>query len=204
MPRLKDSGAEISFLASDQAVLSAGPNLPQCEAHIVEGKVGGPSVTLELQSPRGEEAVEVYAAAHVASGNPPKAEVKYQIDISTDGGKTWKSAVKDWTLARQGEEPSDFWSQSIYWGKYKLAGETGPIRIRFSNSHKRAILRAEAHLVYKVKGKDDTKVTFSWKEAGGAKEESHTFAVGDKAAWKVPTGKNVQTKWVEFETVGAK
>ena len=31
--------------------------------------------------------------------------MNYQIDVSVDGGLTWKSAVKDWTISRRGDEP---------------------------------------------------------------------------------------------------
>jgi len=203
MPRLKDGGSEVTHHASKQAILSAGPNLPQAEAHIVDGKFGGPSVTLELKTPHGEPALEVFAAAHVASGNPPRTEVKYQIDVSLNSGRTWKPAVKDWTLAHQGEDPKDFWSQSFCWGNLKMDTPEHTVLVRFTNTGKKPVLRAEAHLVYQAKGADATKVTFAWKEDGGVKQESHKFN-GDKIAWKVPTGKNVQTRWVEMEAVGAK
>ena len=55
LPRLKDNGATVLFQTSGQAVLSAGPNLPQAQAHVVEGKFGSPRVTLELKPPRGEK-----------------------------------------------------------------------------------------------------------------------------------------------------
>jgi hypothetical protein len=202
MPRLKDGGSEVRLESSRRAVLSAGPNLPQAEAHLVDGKFNGPSVTLELKSPRGEPIQEIAAAAHVASGNPPRAEVKYQIDVSTDGGKTWKPAVKDWTLSRQGEEPKDFWSQSLCWGSLKLAESTSNVRVRFSNSGNRANLRAEAHAIYRTPEADPTKATFSWKDDGGAKQASNVFK--GAAIWKVPTGKNVETRWVEIEAAPAR
>jgi len=203
IPRLKDDGSVVNFAASNQSVVSAGPNLPQAESAVIDGKFGSPTVTLELKSPRGEKPVGIHAAAHVASGNPPRAEVKYQIDMSQDGGKTWQPIIKDWTINQQGEQPADFWSQSIHAGSKALTGD-GPVQVRFSNSHKRTILRGEAHLVYQTKPVDRTKVTFAWTEDGGAKQASHTFTSGDSTAWKLPTGKNVQTRWVEFEAVNAR
>src|SRR5687768_15961601 len=90
LPQLKDGDTEIRFAASNQAVVSAGPNLPQAQAHVVDGKFGSPTVTLELKTPRGEEAISLHAAAHIQSSNPPSAEVKYAIDFSLDGGKSWQ------------------------------------------------------------------------------------------------------------------
>src|SRR5262249_5279935 len=116
MPRLTDKSSRVSFRASNRAVVSAGPNLPQAEAHIVEGKFGSPAVTLEMATPRGEPIIAVHAAAHIQSGSPPSSDVKYPIELSTDGGKSWKPIVKDWTIPRRGDEPRDFWSQSLCWG----------------------------------------------------------------------------------------
>jgi hypothetical protein len=203
LPRLKDNGSRVDFLASGRAVVSAGPNLPQAQAHVVAGKIGSPTGTLELATPRGEKAVAVYAAAHVHSGNPPRPEVKYQIDLSTDGGKTWRPLVKDWTVTRRGEEPKDFWSQSLCWGSSELDGKApSSVRVRFRNDGGRPYLRCETHLVYRTPGSDATKVTFAWEDDRGPHRAAHVFAAApgqSPAPWNVPTGRNVVTRWVEFE-----
>lgn len=102
MPRLKDGGSVVSFAASGRALVSAGPNLPQAKAHIVAGKFDSPAVTLELRTPRGELATEVFAAAHIRSSTPTDPKVKYQIELSTDGGRIWQTMAKDWSVNRQG------------------------------------------------------------------------------------------------------
>ena len=110
-------------------------------------------MTLELPSPRGEPVVAVYAAAHVLSSSPPNPEVKYQIEASTDGGKTWQAVVRDWTVNRQGDEPKDFWSQSLCWGSLEFAKPVkGPVRVRFRNDGGKNYARCEAHLVYRPAG----------------------------------------------------
>jgi hypothetical protein len=202
LPRLKDDGTEVRFLASGKAVVSAGPNRPQAEAHVVAGKMGTPNVTLALATPRKERALTVYAAAHVMSSNPPSPEVKYQIDLSTDSGKTWKSLVKDWTIPRRGNEPGDFWSQSLCWGSTEIGDpEATGVQVRFRNNGGKNYARCEAHLVYRAPGGDGTKVTFAWKDDGGRHQESHVFArgaQGEPSIWKLPTGKKVETLWVEM------
>jgi len=206
LPRLKDNGSSVRFQPSGQAATSAGPNLEQAQTHVVEGKFGSPNVTLALATPRAEQALAVYAAGHVASSNPPRPEVKYQIEVSVDDGKTWSPLVKDWTIPRRGNEPKDFWSQSFCWGSLKLGSDArSVVRIRFRNSGGKAYLRGEAHLVYRTAGNDATKVTFAWTDDRGDRQDSHTFASnssGDKEAWIVPTGRGVQTRWVEFTPVG--
>ncbi len=207
MPRLKDDGSAVRFEASGRAVTSAGPNRPQAEAHLIEGKFGTPRVTLELAAPRGAAAQTVYAAAHVLSGSPPRPDVKYQIEASTDGGKTWRPVVRDWTIVRQGDEPKDFWSQSLCWGSLELARPvTGPVRVRFRNDGGKSYARCEAHLVYGAGDTDGTKVTFAWSDDKGEHQADHTFpaaGAGKEVSWTVPTGRAVQTRWVEFEAVPA-
>jgi len=208
MPRLKDGGSEVGFRASGRAVVSAGPNVGQAQTHLVEGKFGTPIVTLELATPRGERALEVHAAAHVLSGSPPRPDVKYQVEVSTDGGRTWKPVVKDWTIPRRGHEPKDFWSQSFCWGSRVLDGEASKVRVRFRNNGGKSYARCETHLVYQAAGRDATKVTFAWTDDRGERRASHTFAAGqdekEGAAWTVPTGRDVRTRWVEFEPVAAR
>jgi hypothetical protein len=188
-------------------VVSAGPNLPQAGTHLVEGKFGTPQVTLELSTPRGERSLEIHAAANVLSGNPPRPDVKYQIDASTDGGKTWQPVVKDWMVPRRGEEPKDFWSQSFCWGALLLdQTETTRVRVRFRNSGGKAYARCEAQLIYRTGSADSTRVRFAWTDDRGKRDASHTFNVTEKgaAAWTVPTGRGVQTRWVEFEPVATR
>jgi hypothetical protein len=203
MPHLKDSDSRVRFQASGQAVVSAGPQVGPAQAHLVAGRFGTPAVTLALAAPRGRPVLAIHAAAHVKSGSPPRAEVKYQIEFSTDGGRTWAPVVKDWSVTRRGQEPPDFWSQSLCWGAVQLSRPaTGPVRIRFRNDGGRAYLRCEAHLVYRTAGTDGTKVTFDWADDTGGHRAAHVFPAGDRpeqAAWQVPTGRNVHTRWVEFE-----
>lgn len=205
LPRLKDGGSEVQFAVSDRAVVSTGPNLPQAQAHVVEGQFGSPSVTLELTTPRGEAALEIHAAAHIQSGNPPQADVKYHIDLSTDGGQNWKPIVADWTISRRGDEPGDFWSQSMCWGTADISdSKPQTVRVRFHNTGRRNIARAEAHLVYRTPGSDATRVTFDWTDDAGPHQAVRQFTGAAGAPWKIATGNDVRTRWVQFEPVPGK
>lgn len=202
LPRLKDGGSTVRFESGGRVVVSAGPTIAQARTHVVEGGFSTPQVTLELSTPKGEPAVEVHAAAHVASSNPPRADVLYHIDFSTDGGKTWKPVVKDWNIPRRGEEPADFWSQSFCYGSARIDEKDCPrVRVRFRNSGRKPYLRAEVHLAYRTRGKDATKVTFHWTDEAGPHSEAHVFEADGSPEWKVPTGRNVRTRWTEFEPV---
>ncbi|MBA3316256.1 MAG: hypothetical protein H0T47_23585 [Planctomycetaceae bacterium] len=204
MPRLTDDGSLVSFAASGNAVVSAGPNLDHAAQHLIDGAFDSPKVTLELKTARGEPAVEVYAAAHVLSGNPPDPSIKYTIEYSIDAGMTWLPIVADWSIARRGENPPDFWSQSMCYGSTKLdEPTTGSVRIRFHNDGGRKYARCEAHLVYRTVSDDVTKVTFGWTEGDEERNASHVFAQDADAdsQWPLPTGTDVKTNWVEFAPV---
>ncbi len=199
LPRLKDSGCRVTFQAGGQAVLSAGPNLPQAQAHVIDGKFGSPKVTMNVATPRGESIAKVYAAAHVQSGSPPRKGVRYHIEYSIDAGKTFKPIVKDWEVTRRGHEPGDYWSQSFCWGSTQMKGKASNVFVRFRNTGGRRYARCEVHLVYRTPSKDPTKVTFAWHDERGAQEASKVFAAGEGTqSWEIPTSKNVQTDWVEY------
>lgn len=201
IPRLRDNGTEIEFLASGRAVTSVGPNLPQARTHRVAGDFGTPTVTLAAQPPRGRPTVAIHAAAHVASSNPPSPDVQYHIDYSTDAGASWHALVNDWRITRRGDEPADFWSQSFCWGEVQLdEPASGPLQFRFRNTGGKNYLRAEIHLVYEPPSQDATEVTFAWNDESGEHVASHVFtgAAGESQTWKLPTGQNTQTRWVEY------
>jgi len=203
IPHLKDGTNTVTFEQSGRAIASVGPTLPVAQAHVVDGKFGSPSVTLEVAPPAGAKAVHVYAAAWQASGSPPDAKVKYQIEWSADGGKSWKPVVKDWQVVRQGVEPKDFWSQSFTWGDVALPEASGPMRVRFKNNGGKQYRKAEVHLAYADPAPSPTTVTFAWREAGGAtKTASKTYPAGafgkQDSSWTFDAGKKVETQWVEY------
>lgn len=207
IPRLTDNGSRVEFLASGKALTSAGPNIAQAKAHLVSGSFDSPRVTLELKTPRKEPVVGVYAAAHVASSNPPSPKVSYQIEYSTDNEESWRPLVKDWRITRQGNEPKDFWSQSFCYGSEEENNLSSPIRVRFRNDGGKSYRRAELHLAYRIQKHDATRVTFCWQDDDGTHTASHEFPADNKAdnkapaVWNVPTGKSTQTRWVEYRPV---
>jgi hypothetical protein len=206
LPRLKDQGTEITYAASNQALVSAGPTVDQARPHVVEGGFGQNKVALELKTPRGEPVTQIYAATHVASSNPPDAKVKYQIEYSLDEGESWQPLVRDWTIPRRGEEPADFWSQSLCWGSKEIDKEKAEkVRVRFRNNGGKQNLRAEMHLAYRVPEPDAMRVTYAWSDAvADDQSASNVFAASDRPqTWRIPTAKAVVTRWVEMTPVTA-
>jgi hypothetical protein len=185
--------------------VSAGPGRTQARPHVVAGGFGTSAVTMALSAPRGERIEAIHAAAHVQSGNPPRPGVTYAIECSTDGGVNWTPIVKDWTIVQRGEQPDDFWSQSLCWGSAPVAGAGAgagagakAVRVRFRNEGGRPYSRAEAHLVYRAAGPDPTEVSFDWVDDSGPHRTSHVFDGKTPPAWDIATGHAVRTHWVEL------
>jgi len=196
----KPGVSRVTFESSGRAVVSAGPNRDQAAAHLVDGAMDSPAVTLELGTPRGEKAVGLYVASHNASGCPPR-EAKYNVEYSLDGGKTYRPVVKDWEIVRRPPEPGDWWSQSFCHGSAVLPGATGPVRVRFSNTGARSFQRVEAHLVYEVQNRSPLRVTFAYRDGGQLKTADHTYQPTPGKAdstWTIETGENPETVWVEY------
>jgi hypothetical protein len=201
IPRLRSGKNEITYAASGRALYSAGPNRDQASAHVVRGSMDQPGgVTLELATPRGESAVEIYAASHNQSGNPPSADVSYAIDYSLDGGQTWKPIVSDWRIERRQPEPPDLWSQSFTYGQSLLATEPRKVQVRFNNTGRKTYRRVEAHLLYQAANPTAAKVTFAWTEDGGAEMQA-VQRVGARPGpqrWTIDTSGSVETRYVEI------
>lgn len=199
-PRLKEDGSMVTFAATGQAIVSAGPNVDQARAHVISGGFDTPTVTMEIISPRGEAATHIYAAAHVASGNPPDPTVLYLIEYSIDNGQTWEPIGRNRHFIRLRDEPVDFWSQSFWYGDTSLPAElTQPVQVRFRNNGGKRYLRAEVHLAYEVTQQDDCRVTFAWTESDtGPRTEEHVFDADQPQPWTIDTGRQIEVQWVEL------
>ena len=201
IPHVRPGKNAVTVEASGHAVVSAGPNMAQAAAHVVDGAMGSKTVTLELAAPRKAPAVELYVVAHVASGAPP-SDAAYNIEWSADGGKTWKPVLKDWKITRRPPEPDDWWSQSFLQASTPLDNVTGPVRVRYSNTGGRNFLRAEADLVYKVENSSPLKVTYAWKDGEEVQQATRTFNLkpGEAdATWSFDAkGASPVTQWVEY------
>ena len=179
-------------------MLSAGPELGLAKSFVTAGGFGEKKVTLAIQP--NKPVVGLHASAHVASGSPPNPKVRYHIEYSLDSGKRWLPLVKDRAIPRRGDEPGDFWSQSFSYGSSAIRAEAGkPIQIRFRNDGGKRYLRAEAHLVQATGKPDPVKVTYAWTDSSGPRQDTHVFRA--KGDWRLTTGRQVRTHWVEFELV---
>lgn len=196
-PRLKDNGTRLRYEAAGRAIVSFGPNKQQAAPRIIAGAFDSPRVTLEFATPQGEPIRALHVAAQVASSNPPDPAVTYQIETSLDGGQTWEPLQKDGRIERKGNEPTDFWSQSMWAARLDLpeSSSASSVQVRFHNSGGKRYLRAEGHLVYPVTG-TASRVTYAWQDSAG--QHQQTQLLDHQQDWNLPTQKEVKTRWVEI------
>jgi len=96
-------------------------------------------------------------------------------------------------VKRQGDEPKDFWSQSMCWGDADVSKlKATKLLVRFRNDGGRAFARCETHIAYAA-GKDPAKVTFAWTDDRGNHQASHArypVAGADRAKRPHPVGRD--------------
>ena len=198
LPWLKDNGTTISYEASGKEVRSVGPELNLAQTYVSAGGFNQKEVTLTIKP--NKPVVALHASAHVASGSPPNPKIRYLLEYSLDSGKSWLPIVKGRAIPRRGDEPGDFWSQSFSYGSSPIRAAAGKtILVRFRNDGGKRYLRAEAHLIQATGQPDPVKVTYAWTDATGPHQGSHVFM--GKGDWELATGKQVRTRWVQFEPV---
>lgn len=203
MPHLKPDGTSVTFNAGGLATASIGPQAEAVAKHIVDGGLDKKSFTLQLQSPRGEKIKKICWAVRSPTGSPPKPEIAFKAEYSTDG-KEWKVLKDDWRVVSSVPiEAPDFWSQSFFYGAEEVAVEGGKVQLRISNNYGKSYMMGQFSIVYEVANTAKTKVTFCWDEAGKEKTAEHTYPAGAKmdATWKIATGKNPLLKWVEMTPI---
>ncbi|MFT5468888.1 MAG: hypothetical protein ACI8UO_004001 [Verrucomicrobiales bacterium] len=195
LPRLKDGGTKVSYAASNRSILSIGPELELAKSHIFKGAFGEKEVTLRARS--NNPVTRIYAAAHIASGNPPDSEIRYQIEYSVNDGEIWLPLVKDWRIPRLGDDPGDFWSQSFCYGEAEVDNPADrQLLVRFRNDGGKRYLRAEIHLAQQLPTADPLKITYDWSDDAGEHQASSVFESAGE--WKLETGADVRTRWVEM------
>ena len=199
-PRLTDNGSTVSYAANGMALRSIGPERPHAASAIVDGAFDSPCVVLEFPAVHAGTPRQLYAAAHVASSNPPDSDIRYDIDWSANGGGAWQPVVEDWHIIRRDGEPDDFWSQSFCYGDISLPDATrGPIRVRFRNDGGKRFLRAETHLAYALADQNPCQVTFCWSDSSGERRtSSRTFSQSAPDPWQIDTSDDVRMHWIEF------
>ncbi len=190
-PRLTESGCKITYEASGQHAIHGGPSQDLAERFRRKDleKDG-----YRVYGIRGKGPIR-HAAGVVRVDGP--ADARWSVEFSVDGGKTWRTGVKDVRTGGPGKQWEDGKAGYI-WAQMDFASnKSDEVLIRFGKGN---ILHAQVFAACETKNTSPLTVTYGWIEGDKAKEHTHQIAAGKAAdTWTVPTGKGVHTKWVRFE-----
>lgn len=191
-PRLKDGGTTITYQSSGQSVIHGGPSQYLAEQYRRKDLETDGFRVYQIKAP----APIRFASGVLRASGPDRGP--WSVEFSLDGGKTWKAGVKDITLKKGDSEWNDG-KHAYAWAEMAFPDnkDAKDVFVRFGKGN---ILHCQVFATYQGQDTSNLKVTYGWSENGRAKESSHKIKAGRQAdSWTVPTGKDVQTKWVKFE-----
>jgi hypothetical protein len=204
MPQLKPNGTQVTFNASGLAATTIGPQAKAIRKNLEAGGLDQPSLTARLRTPHGEKIQSVCWAVRSPSGAPPRPELAFKAEYSTDG-QQWKLLRDDWRIVSPVPyQAPDTWSQSFFYGSRDIAADAaGEARIRISNNLGKHYQMGQFSLIYLTPNTARTKVTYCWDEAGQEKTAAHVYAAGAKmdTSWTIDTGQEPKMTWVEMTPV---
>jgi hypothetical protein len=221
-PRLKPDGCTVVYRSAARAAVPVLPNFGEAEAvagryeekslrsanvvysgrsaksrfaYSVQGNKPG-TVVFRVDAPA--DLLQVNAAARYNVRVPPPEGCDFHLDISTDGGKTWKPLGK-------ADVPKDneFSSGWMYGSADVTAAKSKSALVRanvYQGGYQVGLMGAELYGVYQTPPPQPLKLTYAWKESGTVKTHVEDIAAGKtEAKFKVPTGKTITDEYVRLE-----
>jgi hypothetical protein len=153
------------------------------------------SVVFRIESP--SELVEVSAAVRFGVRVPPPADCDYHLDLSLDGGQTWRPLAK-------AEMPADN-EYSSGWMSGRQSIETSGVKTAlvratfYCGGYQTGLIEAQLYGLLKTKPPQAGQITFGWDEAGEAREFTRDLAAGAASdSFEIPTGKMVSDHFVRI------
>ncbi|MBY0527507.1 MAG: hypothetical protein K2R98_29190 [Gemmataceae bacterium] len=221
-PRLRPEGSTVIYRSATRGVVPVLPNFSQPEnviaryeekgqrsanvayagrgpksrfAYNVQGNKPG-SVVFRVDTPA--ELLRVTAAARYNIRVPPPDNCDFHLDVSTDGGKTWK-------LMSKADVPKDneYSSGYVYGAADVSAAKVNSALVRvtvYQGGYQVGLMTAELYGVYQTPKPQPMKLTYAWKESGQLKTHVENIADGAREhKFQVPTGKTIVDEFVRME-----
>jgi hypothetical protein len=204
LPHLKAGKTQVTFNASGLASETIGPQAEIIKQYLSEGDMAKGSFAVKFKTPHGEKIKELFFAARAASGCPPKPDLAFKAEYSTDG-KEWKILRDDWRINPPAPyNPPDTWSQSFFFGSKDISADNASeVQVRLSNNKGKNFMMGQFSLLFPKPNAAKTRVTYCWDEAGQEKTAEHVYpaAASMDASWTIETGKEPKLKWVDLAAV---
>jgi hypothetical protein len=221
-PRLKADGSDVIYRAAGRAVAPVLPNfgLPEeALAGIEEKSLRSANVTYVGRSPQSRlayrvqnnkpgqvvfkidapaELLEVSAAAKVSVRVPTADGCDFHLDLSTDGGKTWR-------LLGKADIPKD---NDASWGWISGSADVTAAKVKnalvrvnlYQGGYQGSLITAELYGTYHTPASQPMKLTYGWKEGGQLKTHSEAIPAETREhRFRVPTGSAIVDDFVRME-----
>ncbi len=222
-PRLKPGGSTVTYRAASQEVIPVLPNFGLGEEDLSKFEVqelrssnltyaprnrnsrsvyrttnNKPASVVFRVDGRGSDLTEVRAAAQYTVRAPAPEGCDYHMEISTDGGKTWKKFAES-------EVPSDNeYSSGWMYGMADVASAKASealVRVHFyQGGYTVGLVDAQFYGVNRAAAPQAAVITYGWKE--GKAKKSHTEMISAGTAthkFTVPTGEKITDDFVRIE-----
>ncbi len=191
IPRLKDGGTKVTYQAGSQGVIHGGPSQYLADPLRRKDLETEGLRVMEIKTPG-----PIRFASGVLLGCGP-GRGPWSVAFSLDDGKTWKTGLKDVTLQ---PEDSTWGGGHLGFGWAEMAfpdnRDARSVLVRVGKGN---ISHAEIYATYQQPNNSALEVTYSWSEAGQAKQDTHVVPAGKQSdTWTVHTGKNVTVRSVRF------
>jgi hypothetical protein len=189
-PRLKDGGTTVTYQGSSQGAIHGGPS--QYLAEPLRRK------DLETDGVRVYQVVApgpIRSATGVLRASGPGLG-PWSVEFSVDGGKTWKSGVKDVTL-KEGASEWGNGKHAYAWSEMTFPDNQGKdVLIRMGKGH---LYHCQVFATYQANNSSPLVVTYGWQEGSRPRTNTHSVALGKEAdTWAIPTGQDIKAQWVKF------
>jgi hypothetical protein len=219
-PRLKPNGSAVVYRSAARAAMPVLPNFGAAET--VAGRyeekslrsanvsyvgrsarsrnayavAGNKPATIVFKVDAPDELVQVTAAARYPIRVPPPDGCDFHLDVSTDGGKSWKPMAKSDT-----PKDNEFSSGWVF-GKADVAGsKSALVRVHlYAGGYQTGLVTAELYGVYRTPPPQAVKLTYGWKEGSTAKTHVENVPAGARELkFRVPTGATIVDDFIRLE-----
>lgn len=221
-PRLTPGGCEVVYQAGSRGVVPVLPNfgLPEKELSGIEVRaLRSANVAYSPRSKKSRYAykttnnkpglivfqvaapqnlLEVRAACRFGIRVPPPEGADYHLEISTDGGKTWKRFA-------QAEIPADNeYSSGWMYGKADVSTantKTALVRVHlYAGGYQTGLIDFDLYGVHQTGKPQPLTLTYGWKEGNADKTHMEQIPAGKQQhRFRVPTGAKITDHLIRLE-----
>lgn len=223
-PRLKPGGSEVLYRAAGRGVSAVLPNWTLSEeaigktiearelrsnnvkyvARSLENKLvyqttnNKPAHVVFRVTGEGKPLTEIRAAARYKIRSPAPERTDFHLDLSIDGGKTWKKFGE--SLSPADNEYSSGW---VY-GHATIAEpqvQEALVRVTFyQDGYPTGLMDVQLYGIYQTPSPTAAKLTYAWREAGEVKTYSKPLPQGTfQQKFTIPTSDTITDEFIRME-----